>query len=230
VSQLIGGQSNEWHIGQESLMGTTLTEFCFRKKMLVLWPLPPQSLWALIQPVCPPQKLVRTQWLQRWCYEICQYDGGMIFAVCPCSGNWGRAPNHDIFHSSVSWMSFCSSGVKWSNTDTAFINCIAWTQRHKSINCLMYHCQLSGFIKNQFNLLLHICVIYVQVHSMVWEQWTAGTNEKLLLVSGSPTVDEESINASVCFFPGWNQCFECLSVLWCCWFGDRNDIGQIKFP
>jgi len=50
----------------------------------------------------------------------------MTLLVCPRNTAGGcDPPNHDIFHSSVSRINFCSSGVNRNNNDTAFIKWMA---------------------------------------------------------------------------------------------------------
>ena len=53
---------------------------------------------------------------------VIDHEGGMYFAFCP-SPNFGRLPNHDVFHFSVSWQSFCSCGDSFNKVAMARINC-----------------------------------------------------------------------------------------------------------
>lgn len=57
--------------------------------------------------------------------------GGIALAVCPIP-KFGREPNHDIFHSSVSCNSLSSSGEKCSNVATALVKCSALKKTKKS--------------------------------------------------------------------------------------------------
>jgi len=64
--------------------------------------------------------------------------GGIALAVCP-NPKLGLVPNHDIFHSKVSWSRRSSSGEKCNNVATALVKWRALKTKKKYIYIYILH-------------------------------------------------------------------------------------------